>query len=972
MNDITTVSVTEFDQYLFGQGKHYEIYKKLGAHVVRKDETEGVYFSVWAPNARYLSVVGDFNGWDKGANPMQRIGSMGIWETFIPGLSEGTVYKYCVNNCNGVDVLKSDPFGFHSEVRPGNASKVASIEGYQWQDQEWINQRPRKDMKEEPMFIYEVHPGSWKKHPFSNENPQGFYNYREFAHSLTEYVLEMGYTHVELIGIAEHPFDGSWGYQVSNYYAPTSRHGSPKDFMYLVDYLHTHGIGVILDWVPAHFPKDEHGLAEFDGSPQFEYQDYNKANHPDWGTKIFDYSKNEVRNFLISNALYWIKEYHVDGLRVDAVASMLYLDFGRQPGQWTPNVEGTNKNLEAISFFQDLNTTIDETGVGAMIIAEESTAWPMITGPVKDGGLGFHFKWNMGWMNDFLRYEKMDPYFRQFNHNLMNFSMMYAYSENFIQVLSHDEVVHMKGSMLEKMPGPIWDKAANLKSAYTYMVGHPGKKLLFMGQDFGQEREWSEARELDWYLLADPRHMALKNFMADLIHLYREHPCMYEQDTREQGFSWVNADDNERSIFSFERHSKDGKDNLLFVCNFTPVNWTDYRVGAYKDREYKLLLNSDDLKYSGGGMHPEDQISFLSEEEEADGRDYSFAVQLPAFAAMVFSFDSVGETNRERTKAEMIKKEDPNAKFVFGVDVGGTTVKLGFFSNSGQLLDKWEITTNKTEKGAHIINDIAEAIQSKLMENRMTFKDLEGVGIGVPGPVDAKGIVQGCVNLGWGTLDVASDLSKRLGVPVKVENDANVAALGEAWKGAAEGAGNSVMVTLGTGVGGGMIFNGRILSGAHGAAGEIGHICVNDQETKKCNCGNYGCLEQYCSATGVVQMAKKVLMEHKEPSVLRKPKRLSAKAVFNAAKEGDMLALEIVNEMGRILGKALAGITCIFDPDRIVIGGGVSNAGQFLIDAIVRGYQKYAFHTCKETDIVKASLGNDAGIYGCVAMIVKE
>jgi len=641
------IVISEMDQYLFGQGNHYEIYKKLGAHLTVRDGKEGVLFAVWAPNARYVSVVGDFNGWDRGSHPMKKIGPGGIWEVFIPDISEGTVYKYCVNNIHGWDVLKSDPFGTSMEVRPGNASKVAAMEDYVWTDEQWMKARMKKDMTEEPMFIYEVHPGSWKKHPYKDDNPQGFYNYKEFASSLCDYVMEMGYTHVELIGIAEHPFDGSWGYQVTGYFAPTSRHGSPKEFMYLVDYLHAHGIGVILDWVPAHFPKDQNGLAEFDGTCLYEYADYQKGNHPEWGTKIFDYAKNEVQNFLISNALYWVKEFHVDGLRVDAVASMLYLDFGRSPGQWTPNQLGDNRNLEAIDFIRHLNSVVEERGEGAMVIAEESTAWPKITGKVEDDGLGFSFKWNMGWMNDFLKYMKLDPIYRQYHHQLMNFSMMYAYKENYIQVLSHDEVVHLKHSMIEKMPGPIWDKAANLRGAYTYMTGHPGKKLLFMGQDFGQLREWSEEREIDWFLLSNPRHMQLKDFMRDLIHLYREHPCMYELDTKEEGFTWVNADDNERSIFSFERHSKDGKDNLLFICNFTPVNRMDYRVGAYKKANYQLLLDSDAKKYGGGGMLPE-KAKVKVEEIAADNRDHSFAIPLPAYGAQVFSFDKKDDAKKKK------------------------------------------------------------------------------------------------------------------------------------------------------------------------------------------------------------------------------------------------------------------------------------------------------------------------------------
>ena len=934
--------ISDLDQYLFGQGKHYEIYKKLGAHQTMRDGQEGVLFAVWAPNARYVSVVGEFNNWDKGAHPMTKIGEGGIWELFIPDRKEGDLYKYCVNNCYGVDVLKSDPFGTSMELRPGNASKVASIEDYEWNDQEWMQAREDKKMTEEPMFIYEVHPGSWKKHWDREKNPQGFYNYKEFAKELCNYVTDMGYTHVELMGIAEHPFDGSWGYQVTGYYAPTSRHGLPKDFMYLVNYLHEHGIGVILDWVPAHFPKDENGLALFDGSPLYEYADYQKANHPDWGTKIFDYGKNEVKNFLIANALYWVKEFHIDGLRVDAVASMLYLDFGRSEGQWTPNIYGDHRNLEAIEFVKDLNHVVKERGEGAMVIAEESTAWPDVTKDVEEGGLGFSFKWNMGWMNDFLSYMELDPIYRQYHQQKMNFSMMYAYNENFIQVLSHDEVVHLKHSMLEKMPGAIWDKVANLKGAYTFMVGHPGKKLLFMGQEFGQLREWSEERELDWFLLQDPRHQQLKDFMKDLIHLYTKHPAMYELDTKGEGFTWVNADDNERSIFSFERHSKDGKDNLLVICNFTPVNRMDYRVGAYRGQKYRLLLDSDAKRYGGGGMLPE-EMELVAEEIPADNRDYSIGIPLPAYGAVVLSFDEKGETKKMN-------------KIAFGVDVGGTSIKFGLFEPDGNLLQKWEVPTRTENKGDFIIDDISNEILKKLTELGAKSESVIGIGIGVPGPVDDDGIVQGCVNLGWGKKDVALELGIRTGMKIRVGNDANVAALGEAWQGAASGTKNSIMVTLGTGVGGGIILNEKILAGSHGAGGEIGHMKVNDEEILACNCGGHGCLEQYVSATGIVRMANGAFQ--------------TAKDVFDAAKDGDETAKNLVAKAGDLLGKSIANICCVCDPETIVIGGGVSKAGEILRQAVETGFQKYAFHACKDTKIVLASLGNDAGIYGCAKMIL--
>ena len=482
---------TELDQYLFGEGTNYDIYKKLGAHPMTVRKKDGFYFAVWAPNARSVSVVGDFNNWDITANPMEKVGDIGVYETFIPGLGEGELYKYFIEGAHGELLYKADPYGNASELRPGNASKTVDISQFKWSDNVWMKKRQEFDETKSAMSIYEVHPGSWMKHQTTEEDENGFYNYREFAHKLADYVLEMGYTHVELMGIAEHPFDGSWGYQVTGYYAPTSRYGSPIDFKYLVNYLHKKKIGIILDWVPAHFPKDGHGLAQFDGCCIYEHQDPRQGEHPDWGTKIFNYGKPEVKNFLIANALYWIEEYHVDGLRVDAVASMLYLDYGKRDGEWVANKYGDNKNLEAIEFFRHLNSLVRGRNKGVQMIAEESTAWPLVTGKPEDGGLGFSLKWNMGWMNDFLEYMKQDPYFRKYNHNKMTFSMMYAYSEKYVLVLSHDEVVHLKCSMLNKMPGELDDKFKNLKVGYTFMFGHPGKKLLFMGQEFGQLREWS-------------------------------------------------------------------------------------------------------------------------------------------------------------------------------------------------------------------------------------------------------------------------------------------------------------------------------------------------------------------------------------------------------------------------------------------------------------------------------------------------
>lgn len=624
--------ISELDTYLFAKGTHYEIYEKMGAHLAEEDGKAGTYFSVWAPNARSVSVVGDFNNWDRSAHPMQPVQQSGIWDIFVPGVKAGDLYKFAVETSQGYTVLKADPYGNQSQLRPDNASVVADIRHFDWTDQAWRKAHQEKKT-ESPMAIYEVHPGSWKKDP---SMPGEFYNFKKLAVELADYVLEMGYTHVELIGLSEHPFDGSWGYQVSGYYAPTARYGTPADFMYFVNYMHDHGIGVILDWVPAHFPKDAHGLADFDGTPTFEYADPRMGEHPDWGTKIFDYGKNEVRNFLIANALFWVEYFHIDGLRVDAVASMLYLDYGKNAGEWVPNKYGENKNLEAIDFFKHLNSVVLGRNPGAMMIAEESTAWPKVTGDVEDDGLGFSLKWNMGWMHDFTEYMKLDPYFRKDNHNLMTFAMSYAYSENYILVLSHDEVVHLKCSMLNKMPGLGFDKYANLKVGYAFMMGHVGKKLLFMGQEFAQLREWSEERELDWYLLAEPEHQAIQNWVRDLLHLYKNKKAMYEADHEFGGFEWINADDAYRSIFSFMRHSKDGKKNLLFVCNFTPMERADYRVGVPKRKQYKLLLNSDEEKYGGTG-EKRPQV-YKAQKQECDGRPYSFAYSLPPYGVAVFEF----------------------------------------------------------------------------------------------------------------------------------------------------------------------------------------------------------------------------------------------------------------------------------------------------------------------------------------------
>ena len=625
--------IGELDHYLFGQGNHYEIYKKLGAHEVTAGK-KGVYFAVWAPHAKSVSVIGEFNGWDAAADRMERQEPLGIYTVFVPEAKDGQMYKYCIETQSGELIYKADPFANYAELRPGTASRITDISHLKWTDDRWMESRKKWDNKENPLSIYEVHMGSWMRHP--GREDEGFYTYREFAEAITKYVKKMGYTHVELMGIAEHPFDGSWGYQVTGYFAPTSRYGTPEDFAYMINYLHRNRIGVILDWVPAHFPKDAHGLADFDGTPTFEYADPRKGEHPDWGTKIFDYEKPQVRNFLIANALFWIEHFHVDGLRVDAVASMLYLDYGKQDGQWVPNKYGGNQNLEAIEFFKHLNSVVLGRNPGTMMIAEESTAWPKVTGNPEDDGLGFSLKWNMGWMHDFTEYMKLDPYFRKNAHHMMTFSMEYAYSENYILVLSHDEVVHLKCSMLNKMPGEGFDKYANLKAAYAFMTGHPGKKLLFMGQEFAQLREWSEERELDWFLLSEEPHQQIQNWYRDRLHLYKKHPALYELDNDPAGFEWINKDDIFRSIFSFVRHSKGKKKNLLFVCNFTPVAREDYRVGVPTKRQCKLVLNSDEKEYGGSGEKRTE--IYKPVKKECDGQKYSFAYPLPAYGVAVFEY----------------------------------------------------------------------------------------------------------------------------------------------------------------------------------------------------------------------------------------------------------------------------------------------------------------------------------------------
>ena len=628
------IAITETDRYLFGEGTHYEIYKKLGAHPCTVDGKEGVYFAVYAPNALEVYVIGDFNDWKEWDIPLKKLENSGIWDGFVEGVKENQLYKFFIKAQDGSTLYKADPFANYAEKRPGTASKIYNINGFKWTDSKWLKQRDSQDMFKQPLAIYECQIGSFMKHPGKEDG--GYYSYKEFTDRIVEYLKEMKYTHIELMGIAEHPFDGSWGYQVTGYYAPTSRYGTPEEFQYLVNVLHKNGIGVILDWVPAHFPRDAHGLSEFDGTCLYEHPDPRLGEHPDWGTKIFNYGKNEVRNFLIANALFWIKEYHIDGLRVDAVASMLYLDYGKQAGGWVPNKYGGNENLDAIEFFKHLNSVIRGAFPGVCTIAEESTAWPKVTAAPEDDGLGFTFKWNMGWMHDFCEYMKLDPYFRKGNHNKMTFAMSYNSSENYILPLSHDEVVHLKCSMVNKMPGYQIDKYANLRVGYTFMFTHEGKKLLFMGQEFGQEREWSEERELDWFLLENPLNRGMLDYVAELLKIYRKYPALYEFDASWDGFEWINADDADRSIYSYMRKGSSGKNNILIVLNMTPMRRNNYWVGVPTKGKYKLLLNSDDKRFGGNGGEIPSVMEAV--EGKCDNKDYHLEFDLPSYGAAVFVF----------------------------------------------------------------------------------------------------------------------------------------------------------------------------------------------------------------------------------------------------------------------------------------------------------------------------------------------
>ena len=599
MQKYEQLAITELDAYLFGQGTHYEIYNKMGAHVGVKDGKEGVYFAVWAPAAREVYVIGEFNNWNAYGYDMKKISDGGIYDLFIPGAKAGDMYKFLIISQSGEALYKADPYANQAQLRPETASIVADLSGYEWKDSEWVEKKKTENHLKAPLSIYECHLGSWKKKDDGTED--GFYTYRELAPELAKYVSDMGYTHIELMGIAEYPYDGSWGYQVTGYYAPTARYGTPKDFMYFVDYMHEKGIGVILDWVPAHFPKDAHGLANFDGSCVYEYADPRKGEHPDWGTKVFDYSKNEVANFLIANGMFWVDKFHIDGLRVDAVASMLYLDYGRTEGNWVPNKYGDNGNLEAISFLKHFNSMLKKRFPQAITIAEESTAWPMVSGDPDNGEcLGFTFKWNMGWMHDSLEYMQTDPFFRKYHHGEMSFSMIYAYNENFILSISHDEVTHGKHSLLYKMPGDEWQQAANLRAYLGYQYAHPGKKLNFMGSEFGQGSEWNDNTQLDWWLLKYPKHQGVQKLVQDLNEMYKKEPALWKRDYDSDAFRWLDVNDAEHSIFAMLRSGDDG-DCIIAVSNFTPVPYVAYRLGVPTPGTYKVILNTDDKKYWGSG-----------------------------------------------------------------------------------------------------------------------------------------------------------------------------------------------------------------------------------------------------------------------------------------------------------------------------------------------------------------------------------
>lgn len=637
---MNAAAVTPRDEYLFGGGTHYEIYEKLGAHPVISENGGGVHFAVWAPNAKSVSVVGDFNEWQREVHVMHRLNNSGIYELYIEGVRPGAMYKYAIETQDGGVLFKADPYGNFCQVRPDNASIVTALNGFEWKDDLWLKNRQKIQANDQPMAIYEVHIGSWKKDETGANF--GFKNYKDIAHELADYVKHMGYTHVELMGIAEHSYDGSWGYQVTGYYAPTSRYGTPEDFMYMVDYLHCQGIGVILDWVPAHFSKDAHGLGRFDGEPLYEYADRRKGEIPQWGTWVFDYGKPQVTNFLIANALFWLEKFHIDGLRVDAVAFMLYVDYGKDYGQRVSDGNGDNINVEAVAFLKQLNTVIAQRNPGCLMIAEESTVWPKVSGPVDEGGLGFAYKWNMGWMNDFLSYMHVEYHRRSEHHHKLTFSFTYAFSENYVLSLSHDEVVHLKCSMLNKMPGDIREKFGHLRTAYGLMMAHPGKKLLFMGQDFAQLREWSETRSLDWDLPEnDMKHRQMQDYVRDLLTFYKTHPALYATDCVADGFQWVYGDDRAHNMLTICRMTKDRSQCILFHFNFSPLVYRNHRIGCLCPGTYKEIFNSDAKKYGGSDVLNLQPVA--AQKISWDWKDYSLQVNVPAYGMIALAFEYIEE-----------------------------------------------------------------------------------------------------------------------------------------------------------------------------------------------------------------------------------------------------------------------------------------------------------------------------------------
>ena len=620
----------EIDLHLFGEGRHERVYEKLGAHLITHEGIEGVSFAVWAPNAERVSVVGNFNEWDASSNPMNRLGDSGVWETFIPNLKAGELYKYEIKTAGLPKFLKADPYAFYAETPP-DTSSIVYESNYRFRDSKWMKRRAGREHFREALSIYEVHFGSWRRHVEENKRP---FSYREMAEALADYLKDTGFTHVEFLPLKEHPYGPSWGYQVSNYFAPSARYGTPDDLRYLIDYLHQRGIGVIMDWVPAHFPKDAFALARFDGTALYEHLDPRKGEHPDWGTYIFNYGRNEVRNFLVANALYWFREFHIDGLRVDAVASMLYLDYSRKEGEWLPNQLGGRENLEAIKFLQELNETTHRECPGTVMIAEESTAWPKVSHPVYAGGLGFDFKWNMGWMHDTLKYFQTDPLFRGGNHNALTFGLIYAWSENFILPFSHDEVVHGKGALLNKMPGDLAQKFATLRALYGYMWAHPGKKLLFMGGEFGQWREWNEEESLDWHLIEDPVHQGIQDLIRDLNRHYAKKKSLWEADGEPAGFQWIDSNNASENVVSFRRISPSTGKEVICVSNFSPVLREQHQLGLPEKGTYKLILNTDDEKYGGSGVKLPKSIK--AKENEIHGLPYSATIALPPLSTLWF------------------------------------------------------------------------------------------------------------------------------------------------------------------------------------------------------------------------------------------------------------------------------------------------------------------------------------------------